>query len=82
MPSADAIRLVVFDCDGTLVDSLHLIAEAMAGAFVAAGLAPPGPERVRRVVGLSLATAVAGLLLTQSKGAAVACGAGLYYGPR
>jgi len=55
-------RLVVFDCDGTLVDSQHLIAAAMAGAFAAAGLAPPEPERVRRVVGLSLASAVAELV--------------------
>jgi phosphoglycolate phosphatase len=55
-------RLVVFDCDGTLVDSQHLIAEAMAGAFAAAGEPAPELARVRRVVGLSLAHAVAELL--------------------
>ena len=55
-------RLVMFDCDGTLVDSQHLIAEAMAGAFAAAGEPAPEPGRVRRVIGLSLPHAVAGLL--------------------
>ena len=52
----------MFDCDGTLVDSQHLIAEAMAGAFAAAGEAAPEPGRVRRVIGLSLDHAVAELL--------------------
>ena len=34
-------RLVVFDCDGTIVDSQHLIAAAMAETFSAEGLTPP-----------------------------------------
>ncbi len=48
------IRLAVFDCDGTLVDSQHNICAAMAECFAAAGLEAPPPERTRRVVGLSL----------------------------
>ena len=55
-------RLVVFDCDGTLVDSQHLIVAAMAAAFRAHDLPPAPPDAVRHVVGLSLAEAVAGLL--------------------
>lgn len=56
------VRLVIFDCDGTLVDSQNVICTAMTGAFAAAGLAAPDPVKVRRVVGLSLVEAVAALL--------------------
>lgn len=54
-------RLVIFDCDGTLVDSQHLIVCAMQGAFADIGHAPPCPSAVRRVVGLSVPEAVASL---------------------
>jgi phosphoglycolate phosphatase len=54
-------RLVVFDCDGTLVDSQHVIVAAMGEGFGRNGLAPPPAEAVRRVVGLSLLEAVARL---------------------
>lgn len=56
------IRLIVFDCDGTIVDSQHLIAAAMAETFSAEGLMPPTTALVRRVVGLSLEQAIARLL--------------------
>ena len=46
--------LILFDCDGTLVDSQHSIAGAMAEAFLACELPPPEPAAVRHVVGLSL----------------------------
>ncbi len=52
------VRLAVFDCDGTLVDSQHSIVACMAAAFAAAGLAAPTAEAVRRVVGLPLAASV------------------------
>jgi phosphoglycolate phosphatase len=55
-------RLIAFDCDGTLVDSQHVILAAMTEAFDATALAPPDPAAVRRVVGLSLEAAVAALL--------------------
>ncbi len=71
MPSADAIRLVVFDCDGTLVDSQHMIVEAMTTAFEAARLAPPTAEAVRRIVGLALAEGIA-LLIDRGGDAATA----------
>jgi phosphoglycolate phosphatase len=55
------VRLAVFDCDGTLVDSQHSIVACMEAAFVAAGLVAPTAEAVRRVVGLPLAASVARL---------------------
>ena len=50
-----ALSLILFDCDGTLVDSQHSIAAAMATAFDAHGLPVPGLADVRQAVGLSLA---------------------------
>jgi phosphoglycolate phosphatase len=55
-------RLIVFDCDGTLVDSQHLIIDAMRTTFAAHGLPPPADDAVRHIVGLSLAEAIAALL--------------------
>ncbi|WP_226019135.1 HAD-IA family hydrolase [Novosphingobium sp. FKTRR1] len=52
------LRLAIFDCDGTLVDSQSDIGAAMDTAFVAAGLAPPPRAATRRVVGLSLPEAM------------------------
>ncbi len=46
--------LVLFDCDGTLVDSQHLIVSAMTDAYVAHGLQVPSRARMLSVVGLSL----------------------------
>ncbi|MFG1395952.1 HAD-IA family hydrolase [Roseixanthobacter pseudopolyaromaticivorans] len=46
--------LVLFDCDGTLVDSQHAIVEAMSAAFVSCGVAPPERGEILSVVGLSL----------------------------
>lgn len=54
-------RLVVFDVDGTLVDSQHHIHSAMAHAFEDAGLAPVPLAQVLGIVGLSLPQAVAEL---------------------
>ena len=52
------IRLAVFDCDGTLVDSQADICAAMDQAFAAAGLAAPPGHETRRIVGLSLPEAM------------------------
>lgn len=54
-------RLVVFDVDGTLIDSQHLILEAMAHAFGAIGHPVPEREEVLGIVGLSLPEAMARL---------------------
>lgn len=59
-------RLVVFDCDGTLVDGQSAICDAMEMAFAAAELPVPERNQVRRIVGLSLPQAIARLAPGQS----------------
>ncbi len=54
-------RLVMFDCDGTLVDSQRRIVAAAEAAWTDQGLAPPSAEAVRRIVGLALPVALARL---------------------
>ena len=56
-------RLVVFDCDGTLVDGQAAICETMELAFTSNGLAAPDRHHVRRMVGLSLPYALRELAL-------------------
>ncbi|MES2491876.1 MAG: HAD-IA family hydrolase [Pseudomonadota bacterium] len=53
-----AVKLAVFDCDGTLVDGQGAICTAMETAFASACLPLPDRALVRRVVGLSLPHAV------------------------
>jgi len=48
------MKLVIFDCDGTLVDSQHMICAAMQQAYSGLGLACPPRERLLSIVGLSL----------------------------
>lgn len=55
-------KLIVFDCDGTLIDSQHMIVAAMNHAFEAHGLEPMPREDVLSIVGLSLDEALAALL--------------------
>ena len=64
MSAGAPVRLAVFDCDGTLVDSQHAIVAAMQAAWRAFGLSDPAPAAaaVRRVVGLPLVRAIATLL--------------------
>lgn len=56
------VRLCLFDCDGTLVDSQHAIIAAMGSAFAVQGLPPAADDKVRSVVGLPLKSAIALLL--------------------
>lgn len=53
-----ALRLVVFDVDGTLVDSQNQILAAMEHAFGTAGAMLPSRQAVLSIVGLSLPVAV------------------------
>ncbi len=62
MTATTANRLIVFDCDGTLVDSQHNIVKAMTRAFRRHDLSDPIPEAVRRTVGLSILESVGRLL--------------------
>lgn len=61
MSSSD-LRLVIFDCDGTLVDSFAAIYEAMAAAFRDFGMLPPAEARLRAMIGLPVSRQVAKLL--------------------
>jgi phosphoglycolate phosphatase len=56
------VKLAIFDCDGTLVDSQANICMAMEHAFEGAGLLPPLRHDIRRVVGLSLVESMRVLL--------------------
>ncbi len=51
------MRLVIFDVDGTLVDSQGAIVAAMHGAYAEQGLMPPERRAILSVVGLSLVEA-------------------------
>jgi len=48
------MKLVIFDCDGTLVDSQHMIVAAMTQAYRAQGLPLPERDVLLSVIGLSL----------------------------
>ncbi|MGH8721321.1 MAG: HAD hydrolase-like protein, partial [Burkholderiales bacterium] len=73
-----SLRLLLFDFDGTLVDSQRIIVAAMREAFAGARLAAPEVALVKRVVGLTLETAVARLLPPDSEGTLAARLAGHY----
>jgi len=60
------LRLILFDVDGTLVDSQGTIVACMAEAFCAEGLTPPPREAVLSIVGLSLPQALARLAAEHS----------------
>ncbi|HIE69812.1 MAG TPA: hypothetical protein EYP98_06370 [Planctomycetes bacterium] len=53
------MKLVILDCDGTLVDSQNGICEAMVHAFTGLGLEAPTRAHTLSVVGLSLPEAFA-----------------------
>lgn len=52
------MKLVVFDVDGTLIDSQSHIAEAMIMAFKKYGLDTPSCYEIRSIIGLSLPEAM------------------------
>ncbi|GJL99281.1 MAG: haloacid dehalogenase [Methyloligella sp.] len=49
---------ILFDCDGTIVDSEALIVRAMQDAFEAQSLVAPSPQEIQQIIGLSLPIAV------------------------
>jgi phosphoglycolate phosphatase len=55
-------RLAIFDCDGTLVDSGATIYAALSESFRQNGIEVPDPQVARRVIGLNLIEAMAGLV--------------------
>ncbi|PRZ45160.1 HAD-IA family hydrolase [Tritonibacter scottomollicae] len=60
------LRLILFDVDGTLVDSQGTIVACMTEAFVAEGLEPPQRAAILSIVGLSLPQALAQLAAAQT----------------
>ncbi|HSF96759.1 MAG TPA: HAD-IA family hydrolase [Thermohalobaculum sp.] len=60
-PATD-LRLVIFDVDGTLIDSQAFILAAMRRAFAAAALQPPPDAETLGIVGLSLPRAIQALV--------------------
>lgn len=52
------MKLILFDVDGTLVDSQSMICAAMAETYRGQGLECPPPAAVRAIIGLSLETAI------------------------
>ncbi len=58
------VDLILFDVDGTLVDSQHTIVACMEAAFAHHALAIPDAAAIRHTVGLSLVDGVAQLLET------------------
>ena len=66
------IRLIVFDCDGTLVDSAHTVVSSIEAAWIALGLTPPPGNTIRQSIGLSLERAIVYLAQEQSRETQVA----------
>ncbi len=62
------MRAILFDLDGTLADSFHLIVGTMRRVFERAGLPVPDERAVQGVIGLSLATAIHRLTPSTPKG--------------
>ena len=54
-------RLVLFDCDGTLIDSAGAILAAVRSAFAENGLPAPETPEVHAIIGLSLPHAMSAL---------------------
>ncbi|WP_109576223.1 HAD-IA family hydrolase [Aminobacter sp. AP02] len=56
------MKLVLFDCDGTLVDSADIIHGCMVATFREADLPEPTTEATKSIIGLTLDLAIATLL--------------------
>ncbi|MBA4171264.1 MAG: HAD family hydrolase [Hyphomicrobium sp.] len=60
------MKLVIFDCDGTIVDSQNGIYEAMVHAYGVLGIEPPKRFETIAIIGLSLPEAFAVLASSES----------------
>ncbi len=61
------IKLLIFDLDGTLVDSLRDIAEAINHAIRPLGYEPLGPEELMPLVGRGITRLIEGLLRNETE---------------
>lgn len=59
---ARSYELIIFDWDGTLMDSAAKIVHCFERAFTDAGIPYPGAEAVRRIIGLGLKEAIVELI--------------------
>ncbi len=55
-------RFIVFDVDGTLLDSQHTVVHCVSAAFAAHGLPVPEAAAIRATIGLKLDIAIASLM--------------------
>ena len=62
-------KLLLFDYDGTLVDSANMIIEGTIEAFNRCGLAIPEPKEIRAGIGQKLDIAIKSYLTLENKGA-------------
>ena len=53
-----SLKLFIFDCDGTIVDSAHTIVEGMDHAYKLHKLTPPEASATQSIIGLSLPEAI------------------------
>src|SRR5262249_21605682 len=56
------IQVVIFDLDGTLVDTPTAIVDGLTAAFTSLGVIPPDPDAIRATIGRPLDQAIADLL--------------------
>ncbi|MBB1247499.1 HAD-IA family hydrolase [Rhizobium sp. G21] len=56
------MKLVLFDCDGTLVDSGRLIHEVMVRTFVHHDMPEPSYEATKAIIGITLDSAIARIM--------------------
>ena len=61
------MKLVIFDCDGTLVDSQAMIIASLTRAFESQDMAPPPRAAMLSIVGLSLINAMRQLAPDESE---------------
>lgn len=61
LENALSLKLFLFDCDGTLVDTERRIFDCMVFAFQKNGFDAPSPDMVRAIVGLSLSQSIASI---------------------
>lgn len=62
-------KLVIFDLDGTLIDTVVLVVEAFTNAFQSAGIVVPDAKTIRSISGLRLDIAVKRLAPNASESA-------------
>lgn len=67
---SDELALVLFDCDGTLVDGLHAVLSGMHAAFDAHEVPRVSDATIRSGIGLSLTVLVPQLLPEERRGEA------------